>query len=241
MKSPKDIQERLLSYQDLGYKDFTSKHIPNISKETIIGVRMPNIRLLAKEIVRNKQLCKDFLRDLPHTYYEENILHSCVISILKNPDDIFEYIEEFLPYIDNWGVNDALNPKVLKKKQDTLEKLYGRITEWAFSDEEYVVRFACFALLCNFVDSNFNISHLDLILQISKREVSEKYYTKMGIAWYLSMVLVRHYDKAIFILEEKLLPTWIHNKTIQKTIESYKCRPEWKEYLKSLCVKNSSK
>ena len=39
-----EIRTRLFEMQDEAYRDFHAKLIPNVDKETIIGVRVPELR-----------------------------------------------------------------------------------------------------------------------------------------------------------------------------------------------------
>lgn len=229
-----EIQKFLFAEQDLKYKDFISKHVPNVDKENIIGVRMPKIRAISKLVLKDKKFSDEFLVSLPHKYYEENILHSCMISALKDCDQVLEEIDKFLPYVDNWAVCDSISPKVLRKNSVNLAKFYDKVAVWSDSNDEYVVRFACVALLNNFVGENFDATHLDLIYRIFTKPVGEHYYVKMAAAWYISVLLMKNYVEVIHVLEENLLPVWVHNKSIQKAVESYQISDETKLYLKSL-------
>lgn len=105
------IQEKLFSLQDLGYKDFHSKLMPTVNKEKIIGVRVPELRKLAKEI--NKSDIKaEFLKTLPHKYYEEDNLHAFLIEQIKDFDECISALDKFLLYVDNWATCDMMTPKI---------------------------------------------------------------------------------------------------------------------------------
>lgn len=108
------IQEKLFEFQDLKYRDFNARLIPTVDKETVIGVRTPDTRKLAKELAGSKD-ADEFLKVLPHKYYEENNLHGCLIEQIKDYDKCMEELNRFLPYIDNWATCDMLSPKVFKK------------------------------------------------------------------------------------------------------------------------------
>ena len=117
-----NIKEELLALQDISYADFQAKLTPNIPRDLFIGVRVPEARKLAKRIIGEPETFK-FLRDLPHKYYDENMLHGLLISEMKDYDACIEAVDEFLPYVDNWAVCDIMSPKIFKKKKHFWKKL----------------------------------------------------------------------------------------------------------------------
>lgn len=224
-----NIQEELFKLQDLNYKNFTSKLIPNINKDVIIGVKIPLIRTLAKKI--NFEDAIKFINDLPHKYHEENILHTCLMNIyIKDLDTYLEYLDKFLPYIDNWEVCDTLNPKIFKKDYNKVHKYLLNILK---DKRTYYKRFAIVSLLQFYLGNN--LYNKDLIT-LSKIK-SNDYYVNMAISWYYSVALIKNYEEVIPLFENKILDKWIHNKSIQKAIESYRISDEIKSYLRSLKIK----
>lgn len=220
-----NVINELQSLQDLNYRDFQAKLIPTIDKSTIIGVRMPDLRKLAKKI--DEKQAQIFMQDLPHTYYEENMLHSILISNMKNYDDCIDHLERFLPFVDNWAVSDCISPKIFTKNTD---KLIGKIKLWAKSSHTYTVRVAICLLMKYFLDEKFKVEYLNVATQIK----SEEYYVNMMVAWFFATALAKQWDDVLFVLEDNLLDEWTHNKTIQKARESFRITPEQKQYLKSL-------
>ena len=225
------ILSDLFSFQDNEYRDFNSKLIPNIPKESVIGVRVPVLRKYAKEI-KNSSLENDFLNSLPHRYLEENILHALLIENIKTYDEIINALNEFLPYVDNWAVCDIMSIKIFKKHIDILPEQLDR---WLNSAHPYTIRFAIKMYMTYYLDDNFNQSYMTKISEIQ----SDEYYVNMMIAWYFATALAKQYDTAIKFIENKKLPFGVHNKTIQKAIESYRITEEQKEYLKILKIKKN--
>ena len=221
-------QGLLFQVQDKGYRDFQSKLIPTIPAETIIGVRTPAIRKLAKEYAKDPESAA-FLMQLPHTYYDENILHALLVAEIKDYDTCVKEVERFLPYVDNWAVCDIFSPKVFRKNKD---KLLEKIKEWAASDHPYTCRFGMEMLMMHLLYENFRPEYLDIPSAVH----SEEYYVNMMIAWFYATALAKQWDAAVSYIEEKRLNPWTHNKTIQKARESYRITPEQKEYLKTLKV-----
>lgn len=220
------IRENLFALQDLKYKDFTAKLTPSINPDTIIGVRVPEIKALAKTLIREENI-GEFLEDLPHKYYEENNLHAFIICEEKNFDNFVYHLEQFLPFVDNWATCDSMRPKVFKKYP---EKALLVIEKCLQSKHTYTIRFGILMLMVYFLDENFDEKYLKIISEIK----SEEYYVNMMIAWYFATALAKQYSSAIVYLEQKRLPIWVHNKTIQKAVESFRITNEDKSFLKTL-------
>ena len=221
-----EIQERLKNLTDETYRDFQSKLVPNISKETILGVRTPALRAFAKDLKGTKE-AEEFLKELPHTYYEENLLHFFLISFIKDFDECVEAVERFLPYVDCWPVSDQVSPKVFAKNH---EKLLPLIQTWIASDHVYTKRFGIRMLMNEFLGEDFKPKYLEWVSKVE----GEDYYIKMMVAWYFATALAKQYDESIVYIEERRLEPWTHKKAIQKAVESFRVSEEHKQYLKTL-------
>lgn len=224
------IQKELFKLQDLKYGEFHSKLIPNVDSKTIIGVCVPELRKFSKEISKNPKH-QMFLNILPHKYYEENNLHGFIIENIKDYDEVIYRLEQFFPYINNWATCDLISPKIFKKH---LQELLVKIKEWIKSNYIYEVRFAIKMLLTFYLDSNFSEEHFKMICKVK----TDNYYINMMIAWYFATALAKQYETAVKYIEEKELSVWVHNKTIQKAIESHRITDNTKDYLKTLKIKN---
>lgn len=224
----KKVLDLLKKNIDIKYKEFNSSLIPNVDKKFILGVRIPIIRKIEKGLSLEEK--KKFLKKLPHKYLEENILHAIIISNLKNIDESIIELDKFLDYVDNWSVCDTLICKVLGRD---LERTFSFLEKCILSDSVYRVRFAFVMMLRYYVKSDY----VDRCNFICMNYKSEEYYINMAIAWYFSYTLIFAYDKSIYIFENKLLDKWLHNKSIQKAIESYRINAYKKSYLNSLRIK----
>lgn len=222
----REITESLLKLKDEEYAAFHRKLIPNIEPERVIGVRTPALRKLAKQ-VRKEPYAGDFLKELPHDYYEENQLHGFMVSEMRDFDECIGELELFLPYMDNWATCDQTSPKIFKKHK---KELLPYIRKWLVSNHTYTIRFGIGMLMQHFLDEDFEPIYLDMVSGIS----SEEYYVNMEIAWYMATALAKQWDAAIPYIEQRKMSKWVHNKTIQKARESYRITKEQKEYLKSL-------
>jgi len=220
------VQKRLFEVADKQYALFQAKLIPNIPQERVIGVRVPVLRKIAREFEKEPE-CRDFLNILPHAYYDENMLHSILLSNVKNYEECIAAVEAFLPYVDNWAVCDTLRPKVFGKHKD---KLLPRIKDWIASDKTYTCRFGIGMLMMHYLDKDFKPEYLELPQKVD----SEEYYVKMMIAWFYATALANQWDATIPYIEEHRLSDWVHKKTIQKACESYRITDEQKAYLKTL-------
>lgn len=220
------IESRLFELQDLEYKEFHSRLMPNVETERIIGVRTPNLRKLSKELAKEADI-ELFLGQLPHQYYEENNVHGFVIETFKDYDKVIEYLDRFLPYVDNWATCDMMTPKIFGKH---LPQLLEKIDEWIESDNTYMTRFGIRMLMNFYLEENFEQKYLEKVAGIR----SEEYYVNMMIAWYFATALAKQYDTTVKVIENHQLDKWIHNKTIQKAVESNRITKQQKEYLKTL-------
>lgn len=155
MTTAEDIRNRLMDLKDEEYKAFNSKLIPNVDESLVIGVRVPELRKLEKEL-RTEDL-GDWLSDLPHKYLEENTLHGIVISNMKSQEDCLFRLEEFLPYIDNWATCDIINPKILAKDKTLFLTC---IRSWIRSKHIYTSRFGMEMLMSYFLDDEFKEEYL---------------------------------------------------------------------------------
>lgn len=218
------VYERLISYEDEKYKDFQSKLVPNIDKKTIIGVRTPQMRKIVKEILGTTE-ATIFLQALPHQYYEENLIHFFLISKIKDFDECVKEVEKFLPYINCWPVCDQATPLVFKKNHD---KLLPLIKKWINSNHVYTARFGIRMLMNEFLNDDFKEEYLEWVSSKS----GDDYYLKMMVAWFFATALAKQYNATIKYIENRCLDSWIHQKTIQKAVESYRVSDEHKEYLK---------
>ena len=221
-----NIKNKLFEMQDLEYKAFHSRLMPTISPETIIGVRTPALRGFAKEMAKYGDVA-DFMKDLPHEYYEENNLHGFLIEFIKDFDKCLEEVDRFLPYVDNWATCDMMRPKVFKKNP---KRLLPKIDEWMASGETYTVRYGIGMLMTYFLDDEFDVKYVEKVAAVE----SEEYYVKMMVAWFFATALAKQWDAVIPFIEEGKLEKWTHNKAIQKAIESYRITPEQKGYLRGL-------
>ena len=220
------IREELFRMQDVAYRDFQRKLIPTIAADTVIGVRTPALRQYAKKLAAQKN-SQAFLEDLPHPFFDENQLHAFLISEIKDYERCMREVIRFLPFVDNWATCDQLSPKVFRKHKP---ELLEQIRVWLASDQTYTIRFGIGMLMQHFLDEDFDPAYPEMVSQIRSKE----YYVNMMIAWYFATALAKQYERVLPYLEERKLDVWMHNKAIQKSVESYRITKEQKEYLKSL-------
>lgn len=220
------LYRRLAEVKDDAYREFQAKLVPNIPKETILGVRTPEMRKIAKEVFESAE--RDaFLNDLPHKYYEENLIHFFVLAMIRDFNECVRRVEAFLPYVDCWPASDQATPKSFRKNH---EKLLPYIEKWIASDHVYTARFGLRMLMNEFLDADFKEEYL--ALAASKQ--GEDYYLKMMIAWFFATALAKRYDETVPYLEQHRLDEWVHKKAIQKAIESFRVSDAHKECLKRL-------
>ncbi len=220
------VRQRLLALQDLSFRDFQASLIPNVPKDRMIGVRTPALRKLAKEMTKEGSAAA-FLARLPHEAFEEDQLHAFLLSEIKDYHLLIIEINRFLPFVNNWATCDQLRPKCFQKHR---RELLQQIRSWLRSTEPYTVRFAIGMLMMHYLEEDFSPEYLQWVAEIRSRE----YYVNMMIAWYFATALAKQPEAAVPYLTENRLPQWVHNKTIQKAVESCRIPPEQKMYLKTL-------
>lgn len=220
------VVSKLIDLSDSKYKQFNASLLPTVDQSTIVGVRAPKLRNIAKWLEKSEYV-QEFL-GLRHKFYEENILHAYIINDIKEYSKCVQLLDAFLPYVDNWAVCDVLNPKALRG-----EGLIGDIKRWMSSSHVYTVRFGIGMLMRRFLDEDFKQEYLDLVASVETNE----YYVKMMIAWFFATALDKQYQFALPYIKEQRLAKWTHNKAIQKAIESYRIPPLTKDELRILRIK----
>lgn len=223
------LLENLKTLKDEKYLDFIAKLVPNISKENIIGIKKPVLEKFEKSLTQDEKI--KFINTLPHTYLEENLLHGIILSNMKNFEEKLSYFEKFLPYINNWAVCDML--KLGKPNLNNKEIIYNKCKEWILSKDEYTIRFGVVTFLSYFLDEYFEEEILYLISKID----FDIYYVNMAIAWFYSFALIKQYDKTLPVFKNKILPKFVHNKSLQKARESLRLDKNTKDYLNTLKIK----
>lgn len=224
-----NIQKSLFEMQDVSYRNFHSKLIPEFPKDAIIGIRTPVLRKFAKSVFKSGEY-RNFLNTLPHNFYEENNLHAFIIEQIKDFDEAISYTNFFLPYIDNWATCDGFRPKIFAKNKD---KLLIEIEKWLKSDKTYTVRYAIEMLMIHFLEDNFKKEYMQYVLDIK----SDEYYINMMRAWYFATAFDKQKKITTSVLENKLLDEWTHNKAIQKISESRITTSDERDYVKTLKIK----
>ena len=214
------LQERLFTMQDKQYAVFQAKLTPGVPMECFIGIRVPVLRKFAKEFTKEAE-CKEFLQQLPHEYYDENMLHGLLISEVKDYEECIQLTDCFLPFVDNWAVCDIMSPKVFAKHK---KELLAKIKTWSKSSHVYTCRFGIETLMSHYLDKDFKAEYLEIPASVRSEE-------------FFATALAKQWDQAIPYIEQRRLALWTHNKTIQKAIESYRITLEQKEYLRTLKIK----
>lgn len=223
------LEKELFKNQDLKYRDFTSSLTPGFELDFFIGVRVPILRQIAKRMYKEENY-KSFLKEVPHKYHEEYVIHSLLINEIKDYDDCINELNRFVPYINNWAVSDTIRPKVFNKNKDIL---INTISEYITSNKTYTLRVGILLLMTYYLDESFDEKYLEMVSKVKSNE----YYVNMMIAWYFATALAKQKEKTLPYLEKYKLDKWVHNKTISKAIESFRISNEDKQYLKTLRIK----
>lgn len=220
------MQKILFEMQDTGYREFHLKLIPGTDPETVIGVRVPQLRKLAKKLYSDGEY-EEFLSSLPHRYYDENMLHALVINQMRDFDEVSFHLDRFFPFVDNWAVCDSLKPRAFAGNKERLPAYIDGLLQ---SEHTYTVRFGLLMLMTHFLKEDFNPGILSRAADAGNGE----YYTDMMKAWFFATALAVQWDEAVKYIEGNVLEQWVHNKAIQKSIESRRVTEEHKEYLRTM-------
>ena len=220
-----DITAQLYALQDKGYADFQSKLLPTVARETVIGVRTPYLRKMAKQLCKTP-VAQEFLHTLPHRYFDENQLHAFILSEEKDLDTCVAVLERFLPYVDNWATCDQLAPRCFKKHT---QNLLPSIRKWLASNHTYTIRFGMGTLMRYYLDDAFRPEYLEWVASVR----SEEYYIRMVQAWFFATALAKQWDATLPYIQQHRLDSATHRMTIQKAVESFRITPKQKELLKT--------
>ncbi|RYN14029.1 DNA alkylation repair protein [Bifidobacterium animalis subsp. animalis] len=222
------------SLADPEYKAFNAKLIPNVAADTMIGIRVPVLRAFAKDLRRGDgRVLEQFLADLPHRYFEENMLHAILIGeVCSSVEEVIAELTRFLPYADNWAVTDTIRIRALRRADADVRLWLDQLARWARDTHTYTIRYAVVALMADFLDDRFDAMQLQLVETIQ----SDEYYVNMARAWYFATALAKQGESTLPLLAERRLDPWTHNKTIQKACESYRVSSEHKALLRSMRI-----
>lgn len=222
--------EKLRSLKDEKYKEFNSGLCPDTNKE-MLGIRIPILRKLAKEILKENDDWEEFVKKENAKYFEEVILQGLIIAYSKMElKEKENYIKLFIPRIDSWAINDTFVP-TLKIKEKDLQEYWDFILPYTKSEKEFEVRFAVISMLDYFITDEY----VDRVLKELDSITNEGYYVKMGVAWTLAEIGIKYNKKAMKYLKGKnSLDKFTFNKTLQKMIESYRINSDQKNILRQM-------
>lgn len=221
-----EIRQKLYEIQDLKYKQFHSSLCPNV--DNIIGVRVPKLRNIAKELAKTNSKAYLELEDI--TFYEEKVIQGLLIGMSKlSIEETKKYLEKFIPKIDSWAVCDVVCSS-LKIASKYPKGMWNFLEKYINSNEEFEIRFA----LVMYLDYYLNDEYIDKVIKNISKVKSNKYYVQMAIAWLLSVSYIKQKEKTLEYIKNNKLDDFTHNKAIQKIIESYRVSKEEKEFVKTL-------
>lgn len=229
----KEIRNILLELSEKDYKEFAKNLCPDTKRE-ILGIRIPILRNLAKDIIKNYNW-KIYIQNNEIEFLEEVLLQGFIIGYAKiDFREKLDYIKSFVPKIDSWEITDTFVP-TLKIKKDNLEEYWNFIQNYISSDKQFEVRFAVISMLDYYITEEY----VDSVLKILKDINNEGYYSKMGIAWTLAEIGIKFNDKLMNFLEQNKnnLDKFTYNKTLQKMIESNRITKEQKDVLRTMKIK----
>lgn len=229
IKTNVSIVNILIQFVENDFKEFSEKIV--CSNYQLLGVRSSIVKQIAKIMVKN-DVWQSFVNQ-KHCYYEEFLLTSYITGFVKvEKEQLVNLINNYLPFVDCWALCDSLCAGLKQIKKDK-EYFFNYLKQFQTSEKTYYVRFMFVCFLDYFLDDE----HIEEVLKICCDFNSTEYYINMAIAWLVSVALVKQFDKTIKVIKLNKLPTWVHNKAIQKACESFRISKDIKEYLKTLKIK----
>lgn len=212
----KDVVHELNANADEKYKDFIAKLVPTIEKDTIIGVRMGDLRRLAREIIKNSNL--EIFNGAKFYYREEKLLYAlCIFKMSESFDAAMNELDEFLPYIDSWEVTDLVAGEIIIKEAQR-EEAFQKAQSYLLSEDEYTIRLGLVIMNRKFNDK----AHIDKIIDAIKNITLNTYYVNMAAAWLLCELYFTDKAKVDEFLSSESISMEIKNMTRQKIRESLK-------------------
>jgi 3-methyladenine DNA glycosylase AlkD len=229
------VEDRLreLADKDGQYREFNARVVATADPATMLGVRVPRLRKLAREVSRSGD--RDaFLAELPHRWYEEYLMHAFVLNETRDVARAARLLDALLPHVDNWCVCDALNPRAFHDERalggQPTEVLVPLAKRWMASNHTYTRRFGISVLMRDLLGEGFDPSQLRLATAADNGE----YYVRMMIAWYLAEALVPHEKDALAAIASPELDPQLRRMAVRKGIESLRVPAETKEALRRL-------
>ncbi|MBO3444739.1 DNA alkylation repair protein [Clostridium sp. CCUG 7971] len=221
------IREQLVELAEENYKVFSSNLLPGI--DNLVGVRIPNLRKIAKQIV--KLDWKSYIENNDEIYFEEVMLKGMIIGYLENQDieDILKYISDFVPKINNWSVCDSfcVGLKITNKNR---ERVWEFLKPYICSDKEFEVRFAVVMMINYYINEDY----LKLVLKELDNISHDGYYAKMAVAWAISISFVKFEELTLEYLKNNNIDDYTYNKSLQKICESLKVKKDTKDIIRSM-------
>lgn len=222
----KKIREKIFELADDGYKEFHTKVSPTGSN--IIGVRMPLLRKLGKEIARGDW--REYLKAAQEEYYEEIMLQGIVIGSVKvDVEERLQLVSEFIPKIDGWGICDSfcIGLKFIKSNK---ERVWDFIQPYLKSNQEFYIRFGVVVLLDFYIDETY----INRMLGALDKIKHPGYYVKMAVAWAISLCYIKFPQNTMKYLKDNSLDDFTYNKSLQKITESFRVDNETKLIIKNM-------
>ncbi len=224
-----DIHAALMAERDEAYRAFQCPLMPTVDSATVIGVRTPVLRRMAKDL-RGTAAASALLTDLPHAYFEENQLHAFLLESMRDFDEAIRATDAFLPYVDNWATCDQLSPRAFRGR---FADLKPHSACWMAAEHTYTVRFGIGMLMRCGLDEHFTPEHLAAVASPAIL-AREDYYIRMMVAWFFATALAKQYDATLPYIRDRRLPAWTHRMTIRKACESFRVSEERKAILRNM-------
>ncbi|AIF51026.1 DNA alkylation repair protein [Pelosinus sp. UFO1] len=222
----RSIRKKILELAEEEYQKFSAALLPNI--DNVLGVRLPLLRKLAKEIAKGDW--QKFMAMAELEYFEEVMLKGMVLGYVKGDiEEILSYVADFVPLIDNWSVCDSFCIG-LKFTQDNKERVWQFLQSYLNSTQEYEIRFGVVMLINFYIEDRYI---KEVLIRLDNVKL-KGYYAKMAVAWAVSICFVKLPKPTMEYLYGNTLDDFTYNKALQKITESYRVDKETKDLIRSM-------
>ncbi len=220
-----EFRRYLYSVADEEYRDFHSRLVPGMS-ESIIGIRIPVIRKIAKEIAKGNS--DSFLRCIRGDTSEERIIEGLVLASKKcGYEELLDDLNRFADRINSWAVNDTVKFNGIKKYR---REMTGDIGVFLNSKDPWHVRFGLKILMDFYLDGEY----IDLALELAAAVNSDNYYVCMMQGWLFATAAVKYSDKVFDLLESGRINDEVIVITAGKMRDSYRISNTDKERVRGI-------
>ena len=214
-----NLRERLKALAEPRFQAFASSLIPG--EQNLLGVRLPQLRKLAKEVARTD---RDAILNEPTApqSMEECMLRGMLPGYAAKSIGIAQRLCELariVPLITNWSICDSCCA-TYKFAREHRDKVWDFLQPYLHSKQEFEARFGMVMLLNHFIQQEEWAARTAALLP---QLPCPGYYAEMAAAWLLCEIHLRYpHLAAPLIAEASSLSPAVRTRTLRKIRESHR-------------------